>query len=91
MHLALYLSPSSPTNSAEEPKWLKQNVAEQKKRHRAIMKEMNVDIAPQRVKWYKQFLRDVSTTGFNVTGDMKRVIPKKNLPKQPKRKDKVVF
>ncbi|HJP37691.1 MAG TPA: hypothetical protein QF499_01005 [Gammaproteobacteria bacterium] len=81
----------APPRTEDAKKWLKQNVAEQKKRHRAIMKEMNVDVAPQRVKWYKRFLRDVSTTGFNVTGDMKRVIPKKDLPKQPKRKDKVVF
>ncbi len=81
----------APPRSEGAKKWLKQNVAEQKKRHRAIMKEMNVELAPQRVKWYKKFLKDVSTTGFNVTGDMKRVIPKKDLPIQPKRKDKVVF
>ena len=55
------------------------------------MKEMNVDVAPQRAKWYKQFLIDVSTTGFNVDGDMKRVIAKKDLPEQPKRKEKVVY
>ena len=51
------------------------------------MKEMNEDLAPQRAKWYKRFLKDVSTTGFNVTGDMKRVIKKKDLNR---RKTKVV-
>ena len=66
-------------------------IAEQKKRHRAIAKEINDVLAPQRVKWYKQFLKDISTTGFNVNGDTKRVIAKKDLPKPPKRKDKVVF
>ncbi len=81
----------APARSTANKSWLKENIAEQKKRHRAIMKEMNVDVAPQRAKWYKNFLKDVSTTGFNVTGDMKRVIAKKDLPKQPKRKEKVVY
>jgi len=81
----------APPRPSENKAWLKENIAEQKKRHRAIMKEMNDDIAPQRARWYKQFLKAVSTTGFNVNGDMKRVIAKKDLPKQPKRKDKVVY
>jgi len=81
----------APPRPGENKAWLKENIAEQKKRHRAIMKEMNDDIAPQRAKWYKQFLKAVSTTGFNFNGDMKRVIAKKDLPKQPKRKDKVVY
>lgn len=53
------------------------------------MQEMNKDLAAQRVKWYKGFLKDISTTGFNVSGDLKRVIAKKDLPK-PRKKDKVV-
>ena len=81
----------APPRPTENVAWLKENVAEQKKRHRSIMKEMNDDIAAPRDKWYKQFLKDVSTTGFNVSGDMKRVIPKNELPKKPKRKDKVVY
>ncbi len=82
---------TAPPRSAQNKAWLKENVAEQKKRHRAIMKEMNEDVAPQRAKWYKQFLKDVSTTGFNADGDMKLVIEEKDLPKQPKRKEKVVY
>lgn len=69
--------------------WLKENIAEQKKRHAAIKKEMNKDLAKTRAKWYKEFIKEVATTGFNVTGDMKRVIPKNELPK-PRKKDKVV-
>jgi hypothetical protein len=70
--------------------WLKRNIAEQKTRYRVIAKEMN-DLAPTRAKWYKQFLKDISTTGFNVNGDMKRVIKKSELPKQPNRKDRVTY
>jgi len=68
---------------------LKMNIAEQKKRHRAIMQEMNKGLAAKRAKWYKGFLKDISTTGFNVTGDMKRIIAKHELPK-PRKKDQVV-
>ena len=82
---------TAPPRSAEVKKWVNENIGEQKKRHAAIMKEMNEDLAPKRVKWYKEFLETISTSGFNVTGDMKRVIAKKDLPKQPKRKDKVVY
>jgi L-rhamnose mutarotase len=79
----------APDRPAENKAWLKENIAEQKKRHKAIMKEMNVDLAKTRAKWYKSFLKDISTTGFNVTGDMKRVIKKNELPK-PRKQDKVV-
>jgi len=79
----------APPRPDENRKWLKQNITEQKKRHREIMSEMNKDLAPKRVKWYKDFLKRISTSGFNVTGDMKRVIKKKDLP-QPRKTDKVV-
>jgi hypothetical protein len=79
----------APSRPDENRTWLKNNITEQKKRHKAIMQEMNKDIAPQRVKWYKGFLKSISTTGFNVTGDMKRVIKKDELPK-PRKKDQVV-
>ena len=80
---------TAPERSAGAKRWIKQEITEQKTRHKAIMQEMNVDIAPKRVKWYKEFLTRVSTTGFNVTGDIKRVIAKKDLPKARK-KDQVV-
>ena len=80
----------APPRPDEHVKWLKENIAEQKKRHRAIMKEMNTDLAKQRAKWYKDFLKEIATTGFNVTGDVKRVIPKKDVPK-PRKRDKVVY
>jgi hypothetical protein len=79
-----------PPRSPEATSWIRKNAGEQKTRYRAIAKELD-DLAPKRVKWYKKFLKDVSTTGFNVTGDMKRVIKKSELPVKPNRKDKVVW
>jgi L-rhamnose mutarotase len=81
---------AAPPRPDENLAWLKENIAEQKKRHRAIMKEMNTDLAKTRAKWYRDFIKEISTTGFNVTGDMKRVIAKKDLPK-PRKRDKVVY
>ncbi|TDJ44444.1 MAG: hypothetical protein E2O52_08395 [Gammaproteobacteria bacterium] len=86
-----HVQDTAPPRSDAVKKWLKQNIGEQKKRHAAIMKEINVNLAPKRVKWYKEFLKNVSTTGFNFNGDMKRIIAKKDLPKPPKRKDQVVY
>ena len=79
-----------PPRSDEVLLWLKRNIADQKKRYRVIEKEMK-DLAPTRAKWYKKFLKDISTTGFNFNGDMKRVIKKSELPTQPKRKERVTY
>ena len=37
----------APPRPEENRKWVKENIAEQKKRHKAIQKEINVDLAPQ--------------------------------------------
>jgi ABC-type nitrate/sulfonate/bicarbonate transport system substrate-binding protein len=80
-----------PARTARAQEWVEENVAEQQKRHAAIMKEMNEDLAPQRARWYQEFLDIVSTKGFNANGDMRVVIGKAELPKKPKRKDQVVY
>jgi hypothetical protein len=79
-----------PAPTAEGRAWLKENVAAQKKRYAAIVKEMN-ELESQRQKWFADFLRIVSTRGFNADGDRRVVIPAKQLPKKPKGKSKVVF
>lgn len=79
----------APPRPDENRKWVKENIAEQKKRHKAIQKEMNVDLAKTRAKWYKEFVKEIATTGFNQTGDVKRIIKKNELPK-PRKADKVV-
>ena len=80
----------APPRPDENLAWLKTEVAAQKKRHRGIMTEMNKDLAPKRAKWYKEFIKEIATRGFNVTGDMKRIIKKSELP-TPRKKDKVVY
>lgn len=70
--------------------WIDENVADQKLRYKAIVKEME-ELWPQRTKWYKEFLQIIQTRGFNVSGDILRKIPKNEIPKEPKRKHRVVF
>lgn len=79
-----------PAQGPEVKKWLKENVAEQKRRYQAIVKEME-GLWPQRTKWYKEFHKCIQTEGFSVTGDVRRIIKKSEVPTAPKRKHKVVF
>jgi hypothetical protein len=81
-----------PKRSKEVQAWLKENIAEQKKRYAAIVKEQD-ELGPQREKWVAEFLQIIQTKGFNVTGDVRRVIQPHEVPKKPKgmKKHQVVF
>ena len=77
--------------SKEADGWVKENVAEQKKRHAAIMKEINEDLAQKREGWYRDFLNIVQTKGFNANGDQRVVVKAADVPKKPKRPDRAVY
>ena len=79
-----------PPRKANAQAWLKENVADQKKRYAAIVKEMD-GLEKDREKWYAEFLRIVSTKGWNVNGDQRMVVAVKDLPKKPRGRSKVVF
>ena len=70
--------------------WLKKEDAAQKKLHKAIQKEMNVDYAAERAKNYEAFFERIQTRGFNVHFTDRRQITPAEIPKQH-RKDKVVW
>lgn len=80
----------APKRSKEAQNWINENLGEQETRYEAIAKEMD-DLAPQREKWYEEFLSIMRTRGFNFNGDMRRVIPEDDIPKKPNRKDRVVW
>jgi hypothetical protein len=88
--MAQRVQDKKPKRSKTVQAWLDGNIAEQKARYRAIVKEME-DLWPKRTKWYKEFLRIIQDKGFNVDGDNRRKIPKNEIPKEPKRKHRVVF
>ena len=81
-----------PARKSDAQAWIKENVAEQKKRYAAIVQEQD-ELAPQREQWVAEFLKIIQTKGFNVTGDMRRVIKPNEVPKKPKglKKHQVVF
>ncbi|MDH5255716.1 MAG: hypothetical protein OEW72_07350 [Gammaproteobacteria bacterium] len=89
--MAKRVQDTKPARSAEAKAWVQENVLEQKKRHAAIQKEMNVDLAARREGWYREFLQVVQTKGFNANGDQRRVIKAADVPKKPNRPDKVVY
>ena len=77
--------------SAEEEAWLQEEIAEQEERFTEIEKTME-DLKPIRAQWYREFFDRISTTGFNVDGDEKMVIPRDQLPVQPDgNEDRVVW
>ncbi len=81
---------AKPARSKDTDAWFKENVAEQKKRYAAIVKEMD-ELGPKREKWVQEFLQIVQTKGFNANGDTRRVIKPSEIAKKPKGKHQVVF
>ena len=88
--MAQRVQDKKPKRNKSAQAWLDEEVADQKIRYRGIVKEME-DLWPQRKKWYREFLKVIQTRGFNWDGDNLRQIKKSELPKEPKRKHKVVF
>lgn len=76
--------------SREAERWLKQEVAAQKVRYRAIVAEQDA-LAPRRAKWVAEFLYRIQTRGYHVHFDQMRKISPEEIPTQPKRKFRVVF
>jgi hypothetical protein len=88
--MAKRVQDSKPARTKDAEAWVKDNVAEQKKRYAAIVKEQD-ELGPQREKWVEQFLQVIQTRGFNVSGDQRRVIKPSEIAKKPKGKHQVVF
>ena len=81
--MAKRVQDARPRRSKEAEAWVKENIAEQKKRYAAIVKEQD-ELGPQREKWVAEFLQIIQTRGFNMNGDMRRVIKPGEVPKKPK-------
>ena len=73
--------------------WIKKEIKIQRDLWKQISKEMNEDLAPKRAKWYEEFFERIQRPGrgFNVHFTERRVIPDEEIPKKPRRKDKVVW
>ncbi len=82
---------NKPKRSEEVEKWLQREFGEQRERYEKIAQEMNIDLAQQREVWIQEFYQRITTTGFNIHADMKRIIKKEELFQKPDREFKVVF
>ena len=73
--------------------WIKKEIKIQRDLHKKISKEMNVDLVDKRAKWYEEFFERLQRPGrgFNVHFETRRLISDEELPKKPRRKDKVVW
>ena len=80
-----------PKRTEEVEKWLNEEFGEQKERYEKIAQSMNIDLAQQREIWIQEFYERITTTGFNVHADMKKIIKKEELFQKPDREFKVVF
>ena len=80
-----------PNRTEEVEKWLAEEFGEQKERYEKIAQAMNIDLAQQREIWIQEFYERITTTGFNVHADMKKIIKKEELFSKPDREFKVVF
>lgn len=81
-----HVQDDKPARLAEAQAWLDEEIAEQRRRYEAIVAEQEA-LVPQREGWYAGFLEIIQSKGFNVTGDMRRVIPREEIPEKPDRDD----
>ena len=73
--------------------WIKKEIKFMRKLHKKIAKEMNDDLAPKRAKWYEEFFERIQRPGrgYNIHYTERRLISDEEIPKKPRRKDKVVW
>jgi hypothetical protein len=88
--MAKRVQDARPARSKEVQAWVTENVAEQKKRYAAIVKEQD-ELAPDREKWVAEFLQIIQTKGFNADGDRRVIIKPEQIAKKPKGPHKVIF
>lgn len=74
----------------EAARWLREEIAAQARRYKAIVSEQEA-LGPKRDVWVAEFLQRIQTRGYHVHFDELRKIPANEIPKQPKRKFRVVF
>jgi hypothetical protein len=73
--------------------WIKKEIKIQRALHKKIAKAMNDDLAPKRAKWYEEFFERIQRPGrgYNIHYTERRLISDEEIPKKPRRKDKVVW
>ena len=81
-----HVQDEKPPMTKEAKAWMEEEVAAQEVRYKAIVDELD-GIADERATWIEEFLHNIQTRGFHVTGDTKRKIPDEEMPTKPARPD----
>jgi len=81
-----------PERSQEAKDWIDEEIDAQQVRYAGIVEEQEGN-QEQRNGWIARFLEIIQNKGFNVNGDMRRKIPKEEIPTRPDTPDadKVVW
>ena len=83
----------TPAKTPKEKARIKKEIKIQRALHKKIAKAMNDDLAPKRAKWYEEFFERIQRPGrgYNIHYTERRLISDEEIPKKPRRKDKVVW
>jgi len=82
--------PALAGRAPEVQAWIAREVAEQERRYRKIVREMDA-LESRRRRWILDFYKRIQTSGFYVHADIKKKIKPEEIPPLPKRKIRVVF
>ena len=77
---------NKPARDKEADAWMKDETAAQEVRYKAIVDEIDGK-EDERAEWIEGFLNQIQTSGYNMPGDQKRLIPDEEMPTKPKRAD----
>lgn len=75
-----------PARTEEVKAWLKEEIGEQDVRYKAIVTEIEA-LQDKRDGWYADFLEIIQSKGVNVSGDLRRVVSREEIPEKPDRPD----
>ena len=70
--------------------WLAREIAEQEKRYRRIVREMDA-LEKRRRLWIMEFYERIQTRGYSVHAGIRRKVAREEIPPLPKGKIRVVW
>ncbi len=70
--------------------WLAREIAEQEKRYRRIVREMDA-LEKRRRRWVMEFYERIQTRGYSVHAGIRRKVAREEIPPLPKGRIRVVW
>jgi hypothetical protein len=70
--------------------WVAREIAEQEKRYRGIVREMDA-LEQRRRRWILEFYERIQTRGYSIHAGLRRKVAREEIPPLPKGKIRVVW